>query len=93
VNAQWIGVETPISQLVLHLRSAAEKGELLALSASSWQSDAITLRAAYRDIARACVEGNIELILGGKGGWPNDIHYGHRCYSFNDLKLAVNTII
>ncbi len=39
VNAQWIGIETPIAQLVLHLRSAAEKGKMLALSASSWQSN------------------------------------------------------
>jgi excisionase family DNA binding protein len=93
VNAQWIGVEIPVAQLVLHLRLVAEKGKMLALSASSWQSDAVTLLAAYQDIASACVEGNIELILGGKGAWPNDIKYGQRCYSFNDLKLAVNSRI
>ncbi len=44
------------------------------------------LAGAYLDIASACQDKGIELILGGAGAWPEAIEYGNRCRSSKDLR-------
>ena len=43
------------------------------------------LAGAYLDIASACQDKGIELILGGAGAWPEAIDYGYRCRSFAEM--------
>lgn len=89
INALWVGVGLPVASLVLHVRDLACEQQILALTASSGQMDNVSLRRGYRDIAAACRERDFELVLGGDGGWPEDLDYGHRCNSFNDLKKVI----
>lgn len=63
--------------------------EIVALSASESQLDKVSFAKSYRAVAEACQRNSIDLILGGRGGWPKDLYYGHRCDSFADLRAVV----
>lgn len=64
--------------------------DLVVLSASGWQSDALSLGRYYRDIAEICERENIRIVLGGDGAWPVDPDQACRCHTFNDLRAAIN---
>ena len=92
VDALWVGTNMPVAELVLHILESEQRCQLLALSASSWQTDAVSLSRGYRDIARACSGRGVELIIGGAGAWPDVIDYGYRCHSFGGLKQLLPLI-
>lgn len=89
IDAIWVGTEIPIAELVQHIRESDPREQLMALSASSWQTDHRSLARGSRDIAAACRDHDIELILGGTGAWPDFIDYGYRCRSFGGLKRTL----
>ena len=91
-DTQWAGVDLPVAAVVEHIRDPETSLDVVALSASRWMSDYATLRRGYRDIAAACRERNIVLVIGGRGAWPHDLDYGHRCHSFEELEQKLSDI-
>ena len=65
---------------------------LLVLSASSWQTDIVTLKNYFRHLAPVCREQAMELVLGGKGAWPAEMDYGHMCRTFRDFRGVLDAI-
>ena len=80
----WIGVDTPVDELVDYLSKT--RPAVLGLSASRWSTDYGFLARAYRELAATCPGTGTELILGGAGAWPEPINVGHLCGSFVQLK-------
>lgn len=79
-TALWLGTPTPTSEfshVVQRMRP-----EVVAVSASSWSSDAAVMASHYKSIATACRRIGTQLILGGKGAWPNSPTYGERVDDF-----------
>ena len=92
INALSVGVGLPVARLLLHIRDLESEQQILALSAARGRFDDMSLRGAYRDIAAACRARDFELILIGDGRWPEDMEYGYRCNSFNDLKKVIEPL-
>ena len=90
IEVLWVGVNTPVDDLVKHVRTSDQR--LLGLSASGWSTDYDFLAKAYRDISAACQDRGIELILGGAGAWPDVICYGYRCHSFGYLRSVLERL-
>ena len=83
------GTNMPIAELIEHIRNSALGVSIIALSASRWSSDPISLARSYDDIAAACREEDIDLVVGGEGQWPEGVEYGHRCRSFRELEQVL----
>ena len=73
----------------LHAHITDSDNEILALSAFTSQFDSLSLKRNYMDIAAACRERDVALILGGEGAWPDDPDYGYRCRSFVELQAVL----
>lgn len=56
---------------------------MLAVSASSWSEDAVTLARLARDLQELCRPRDIALIVGGRGAWPTVLPYGERLTTFD----------
>lgn len=81
------GTNLPATELASYIDSADV--EIVALSASEAQSDRISFADFYRVLVEACKENAVALILGGRGEWAENLHYGYRCNSYADLRSAV----
>jgi len=87
IDALIAGVNVSPERLHVHITDSDD--EILALSASTSQTNSLSLRRNYMDIAAACRERDVALILGGEGAWPDDPDYGYRCRSFTDLQAVL----
>lgn len=76
----WLGRRTPSVELLRVVR--ADRVALVALSASQASSDRKQLGRLVREVGAACVEHDVELVLGGAGAWPTQPAYGTRLSSF-----------
>jgi len=92
IDALWVGVDMPALELARHLRRAPDDQQIVALSASEWLTDTVSLARGFRDVSAACREHEIKLILGGGGSWPDIIDYGHRCNSFKGLEQILSKL-
>ena len=79
----WLGGPTPTSVLIETIEGHSPA--IVAMSASSWSSDADLLLRHYNEIARACRRSGAVLVLGGAGNWPKRPAYGHRVESFTEF--------
>jgi excisionase family DNA binding protein len=86
IGTRWVGVDVPTGEIIRHLRDPQTTQDLLALSASHWMSDPLSLGNQYWQIAATCRDADITLLVGGEGAWPENVGYGFRCHSFSDLK-------
>lgn len=91
INAVLPGANMPVAELLQHIKQSNLRTHIIAISASRWSSDPITLARAYAEIAEACRERGIHLIVGGEGRWPDAVEYGYRCRSFHDLRLVLES--
>ena len=87
IDALVAGINVSPESLNVHITDSDD--ELLALSASTSQTNSLSLRRNYMDIAATCRERDITLILGGEGAWPDDLDYGYRCRSFVELQAVL----
>jgi hypothetical protein len=87
IDALIAGINVSPELLNMHLTDS--DNEILALSASASQTNSLSLRRNYMDIAATCRECDINLILGGEGAWPDDPDYGYRCRSFVELQAVL----
>ena len=77
-------VRTPAKKLTSQIRHLNQR--LIILCGAEQCTDHDLLVRAYREISAACLEDDVELII-GFGDFSADIgDYGHRCHSFEDLK-------
>lgn len=79
----WSGIRTPMDELVSWAES--DRVDMLAVSASSWSTDARTLRECALGVKAACDRGNTRLVLGGGGAWPEDLLGVKRISTLDDF--------
>ena len=89
IDALMVGANAPTAELLQCILDWASDLEFVALSASRWSTDAVTLQRTCNEIASACSENGIRLIVGGEGSWPEVLDYGLRLHTFKELQSAL----
>ncbi len=79
----WAGRRVPLSEIVAHVASGAV--DAVAVSASA-VADPGDLLAQTERLGAICRAGEVHLLLGGSGPWPDWIPYGARVVTFQELR-------
>jgi excisionase family DNA binding protein len=79
----WAGRRVPLSEIVAHVASGAV--DAVAVAASS-MADPGDLLAQTERLGAICRAGEVHLLLGGSGPWPEWIPYGARVVTFQELR-------
>ena len=79
----WAGRRVPLSEIVAHVASGSV--DAVAVSASSI-ADPGDLLAQTERLGAICRAGEVHLLLGGSGPWPEWIPYGARVVTFQELR-------
>lgn len=79
----WAGRRVPVSEIVAHVASGSV--DAVAVSASS-VADPGDLLAQTERLGAICRAGEVQLLLGGSGPWPEWIPYGARVVTFQELR-------
>jgi len=82
-NVSWGGRRTPIDEV--RAFSKGRQLDLLAVSASVVSSDAAFLSRQAEALAAVCRPAGIDLVLGGRGAWPDPPPWGVRLHDFASL--------
>jgi excisionase family DNA binding protein len=83
-EALFLGTDVDPVMLAVHVQES--KPDLVALSASSWQTNVASLKYQADQLGADCRQSGTELVLGGEGDWPERPEYGHRCRSFVEFR-------
>lgn len=89
IDALMIGASVPTDELLGCIRDWEGGLEFVALSASQWSTDAVTLQRTCNAVASECRAKGIRFFVGGEGSWPETIDYGVRLRSFEELEHAL----
>ncbi len=79
----WAGRRVPLSEIVAHVASGSVEAVAVAASAVA---DAGDLLAQTERLGAICRAGEVHLVLGGSGPWPEWIPYGARVITFQELR-------
>ena len=79
----WAGRKTPLAEVVAHV--AGGTVDAVAVSASE-VCDPGELLAQTERLGAICRAGEVGLVLGGGGPWPEWIPYGARVKTFEELR-------
>ncbi len=79
----WAGRRVPLSEIVAHVATGGV--DAVAVSASA-VADAGDLLAQTERLSAICRAGEVQLVLGGSGPWPEWIPYGARVVTFQELR-------
>jgi excisionase family DNA binding protein len=79
----WAGRRVPLSEIVAHVASGGV--DAVAVSASGI-ADPGDLLAQTERLGAICRAGEVHLLLGGSGPWPEWIPYGARVVTFQELR-------
>jgi methylmalonyl-CoA mutase cobalamin-binding subunit len=79
----WAGRRVPLSEIVAHVASGTV--DAVAVSASA-VADPGDLLAQTERLGAICRAGEVQLLLGGSGPWPEWIPYGARAVTFQELR-------
>ena len=79
----WAGRRVPLSEIVAHVASGAV--DAVAVAASSMADPGVLLAQTER-LGAICRAGEVHLLLGGSGPWPEWIPYGARVVTFQELR-------
>ncbi len=79
----WAGRRVPLSEIVAHVASGTV--DAVAVSASA-VADPGDLLAQTERLGAICRAGEVQLLLGGSGPWPEWIPYGARVVTFQELR-------
>jgi len=79
----WAGRRTPLAEIVAHVAGGAV--DALAVSASE-VCDPGDLLAQTERLGAICRAGDVHLLLGGRGPWPDWIPYGARVQTLEELR-------
>ncbi len=89
-NTTWVGRKTPV-HIACEFILINDVG-IVAVSASEYSRDAVSLSDQAERLARACQSKNVKLLLGGTGLWPAEPSYGERIYTFSQLHELIKHI-
>jgi excisionase family DNA binding protein len=84
VATRWSGRRTPLDALSALLDSG--EVQMVAVSASVYSSDADLLAAFAARTGSICRKAGADLLLGGRGAWPEPPPYGTRLTDFCSLR-------
>jgi excisionase family DNA binding protein len=87
----WIGRSAPADEIADAVAQLDVR--LVALSASSFSSQARALLRQAERMGAACADVGVQLVLGGSGAWPERPSYGHRVRAlgaFSELVAAAS---
>ena len=90
-SIEWVGAETPTQELLSWVEDNPVNA--IAVSASRWAEDAESLQLQYSQLAAACREHDIALVLGGEGAWPAQLNFGHRIQSFTQFRDLLEELV
>jgi excisionase family DNA binding protein len=79
----WAGRRTPLAEVVAHV--AGGTVDAVAVSASAVCAPGELLAQTER-LGAICRAGDVALVLGGCGSWPEWIPYGARVHTFEELR-------
>jgi excisionase family DNA binding protein len=79
----WAGRRVPLSEIVAHVASGSIDAVAVAASAVADPGD---LLAQTERLGAICRAGEVQLLLGGSGPWPEWIPYGARVVTFQELR-------
>jgi len=79
----WAGRRTPLAEIVAHVAGGGV--DALAVSASE-VCDPGDLLAQTERLGAICRAGDVQLLLGGAGHWPDWIPYGARVHTLEELR-------
>ncbi len=79
----WAGRRVPLAEIVAHVASGSV--DAVAVSASGI-ADPGDLLAQTERLGAICRAGDVHLLLGGSGPWPEWIPYGARVVTFQELR-------
>ena len=79
----WAGRRVPLSEIVAYVASGSV--DAVAVAASS-VADPGDLLAQTERLGAICRAGEVQLLLGGSGPWPEWIPYGARAVTFQELR-------
>jgi len=79
----WAGRRVPLAEIVAHVASGAV--DAVAVSASGVAEPGDLLAQTER-LGAICRAGDVQLLLGGSGPWPEWIPYGARVVTFQELR-------
>jgi len=79
----WAGRKTPLAEIVAHVAGGAV--DALAVSASEVCEPGDLLAQTER-LGAICRAGDVHLLLGGRGPWPEWIPYGARVQTLEELR-------
>ncbi len=84
---RWTGRRTPVELVSAHLAQADVA--LVAVSASEASDDRAALAEQAEILSDACHKHGVDLVLGGRGAWPETLEHGHRVHSFAHLNQVL----
>ena len=84
IEAVCAGTNTPVDQIIS--RMPEWQPHSIGLFASSFSLGRDSLASAYKKVATTCKKLDVELLLVGRGAWPDSVDYGHRCRTFAELE-------
>jgi excisionase family DNA binding protein len=79
----WAGRRVPLSEIVAHVASGAVDAVAVSASGTAEPGD---LLAQTERLGAICRAGEVHLLLGGSGPWPEWIPYGARVVTFQELR-------
>jgi excisionase family DNA binding protein len=79
----WAGRRVPLAEIVAHVASGSVDAVAVAASGVADPGD---LLAQTERLGAICRAGDVHLLLGGSGPWPEWIPYGARVVSFQELR-------
>lgn len=89
-RTEWAGSRTPVADIADRVRRGGLG--MVALSASTWSADRASLAAAADAIGRAAQAAGVDLVLGGRGPWPDAPAYGARMTDFPALAAHATAV-
>jgi len=87
-GSRWVGRRAPIDQVVGYIH--AGNVDLVGVSASSYSTDAPSLRQQAERLGTACGPRGVPLLLGGEGLWPETPDFAVRVRTFRQLHEIVS---
>ncbi len=86
-RCEWAGRNTPFADVRKLL--ASREVDLVALSAAASATDQAALAEQAERFGALAREHGVELLVGGRGRWPEQLSYGHRIKALSELRAVL----
>ncbi len=79
-QTRWLGIRSDLETIAEAVEDSGVR--MLAVSASPWSEDQLSLTKLARDLGEICDRAGVQLVLGGRGAWPEHLHRAARLTTF-----------